>query len=233
MGLLDPFNLVYLASLGALVLIYLRARSRPTLEVSSLILFDEVAAPVARARLLRVDLMFWLELLALGALSSAAAGPYLRIPAPADHIRRHALVFDLGAAMGAREAGLTRLDQARSDAFAMLAQAPAGDEFSVIGYALEARVVRATSANRDSVRAAAAALKPFDTPARPAALAAALMRARDADTIDLYADRLPPQDAAGSAQVQGRLRFHRIGARADNLAIVSLDPGMVRSSRGS
>ena len=37
----------------------------------------------------------------------------------------------------------------------------------------------------------------------------------------------------GSAQVQGRLRYHRIGAPADNLAIVSLDPGIVRSSRGS
>src|SRR5208282_4096275 len=97
--------------------------------------FDEVAAPVASARLLRVDLMFWLELLALGALSMAAAGPYIRMPAPPDHIRRHALVFDLGAAMGAREANGTRLDQARNDAFAMLAQAPAGDEFSVLGYA--------------------------------------------------------------------------------------------------
>jgi len=233
MGLLEPFNLIYLASLGALVLIYLRARSRPTLEVSSLILFDEVAAPVASARLLRVDLMFCLELLGLGALSIAAAGPYLRMPAPADHIRRHALVFDLGAAMGARDGKLTRLDQARSDAFTMLAQAPPGDEFSVIGYALEARVVHGPSANRDSIRAAAAALKPLDTPGRAAALSAALMRARDADTIDLYADRLPPQDLAASAQVQGRLRFHRIGARADNLAIVSLDPGIVRSSRGS
>ena len=233
MGLLDPLNLVYLGSLGVLVLVYLRARSRPTLDVSSLILFDEVPAPVASARLLRVDLMFWLELLALGALSLAAAGPYLRMPAPPDHIRRHALVFDLGAAMGARDANGTRLDQARSDAFAMLAQAPSGDEFSVIGYALEARVVHAPSANRDSIRESAAALKPLDTPARASALAAALMRARDADTIDLYADRMPPQDLAGSAQVQGRLRFHRVGTRADNLAIVSLDPGVVRSSRGS
>ncbi len=233
MGLLDPFNLVYLASLGALVLVYLRFRSRPALEVSSLMLFDEVAAPVASARLLRVDLMFWLELLALGALSIAAAGPYLKMPAPPDHVRRHALVFDLGAAMGAREANSTRLDAARSEAFTMLAQAPAGDEFSVIGYALEYRVVHAPSANRDSIRESIAALRPLDTPARAAALAAALMRARDADTIDLYADRMPPQDLAASAQVQGRLRFHQVGSHVDNLAIVSLDPGVVRGSQGS
>ena len=61
MGLLNPRNLVYLASLAVLVAIYLRARAKPTLEVSSLMLFDEIAAPVASSRVLRTDLMFWLE----------------------------------------------------------------------------------------------------------------------------------------------------------------------------
>ena len=183
--------------------------------------------------MLRVDAMFWLELLGLGALSMAAAGPYLRMPAPADHIRRHALVFDLGAAMGAREAASRVSIRHGATPSRCSRVRRAGDAFSVIGYALEARVVHGPSANRDSIRAAAAALKPLDAPGRAAALSAALMRARDADTIDLYADRLPPQDLAAGAQVQGRLRFHQIGSRADNLAIVSLDPGIVRSSRGS
>ncbi len=233
MGLLNPLNLLYLASLGVLVLIYLRARSRPTLEVSSLMLFDEVAAPVASARLLRVDLMFWLEVLALGALSMAAAGLYLKMPAAPEHIRRHALVFDLGAAMGAREGGRSRLDRARSQARAIIADAPAGDAFSVIGYALEARILRAPSANRQMVRESVAALKPFALPARPAALSAALMRAREADTIDLYADRLPPGGMLAEAGVSDRLRFHRVGSPADNLAIVSIDPGTVRVSPGN
>jgi hypothetical protein len=233
MGLLNPLNLLYLASLGALVIIYLRARSRPTIEVSSLMLFDEVPAPVASARVLRVDPMFWLETLALAALALAAAGFYLREPAAPVHVHRHARVFDLGAAMGAREAAGTRLDQVGRQAVASLAEAPGGDTFSVIGYALEARVIHAQSANRESIRAAIAALKPLAVGARASELSAALMRAREADTIDLYADRLPPGDEIGRAHVANRLRFHPIGAGADNLAIVSLDPGTVRGAPGN
>ncbi len=233
MGLLNPLNLLYLASLGALVIIYLRARSRPTIDVSSLMLFDEVPAPVASARVLRVDPMFWLETLALGALALAAAGLYLRAPAPPEHVRRHALVFDLGAAMGAREAAGTRLEQAGTQALASVAEAPGGDAFSVIGYALEARVIHTQTANRESIRAAIAALRPLAVGSRAGALSAALMRAREADTIDLYADRLPPGDEIGGTQVADRLRFHPVGTSTDNLAIVSLDPGTVRGASGN
>lgn len=232
MGLLNPFNLIYLLSLGALILIYLRARSRPTIEVSSLMLFDEVPAPVANVRWLRVDLLFWLEMLALSALSLAAAGLYLKAPAAPERAGRHALVFDLGAAMGASEAAGSRLDQAKREALAIVAAAPAGDQFSVIGYSLDPGVVRALSANRESLRESIAALKALAVPARPAALSAALMRAREADTIDLFADRLPLGDALGALGARSRLRFHQVGSAAENLAVVSLDPGSVRVSPG-
>jgi hypothetical protein len=121
MGLLDPRNLAYLASLAVLVAIYLRARVKPTLEVYSLMLFEEVAAPVASSRLLRTDLMFWLELAALGALSMALAGLYLRRAEPAAHHQAHALIFDLGAGKGAREDSGTRLDEARRQALEIVA----------------------------------------------------------------------------------------------------------------
>ena len=125
MGLLNPRNLAYLASLAVLVAIYLRARAKPTLEVSSLMLFDEIAAPVASSRVLRTDLMFWLEMAALGALSMALAGLYIRATAPAAHHQARALIFDLGAGMGAREANGTRLDEARRQALEIVAAARA------------------------------------------------------------------------------------------------------------
>ena len=58
-------------SLALLVLIYLRSRSRPTIEVSSLMLFDEAPAPVASVRHVRIDPLFWLE---MATLSCADAG---------------------------------------------------------------------------------------------------------------------------------------------------------------
>ena len=161
MGLLNPRNLAYLASLAVLVAIYLRARAKPTLEVSSLMLFDEIAAPVASSRVLRTDLMFWLEMAALGALSMALAGLYIRTRGtPAAHHQAHALIFDLGAGMGARERNGTRLDEARRQALEIVAAARAGDSFSVIGYALEATVHRAPTSHLADVRQAIDELKP-------------------------------------------------------------------------
>src|SRR5260370_25217979 len=113
MGLLNPRNLAYLASLAVLVAIYLRARAKPTLEVSSLMLFDEIAAPVASSRVLRTDLMFWLEMAALGALSMALAGLYIRSQTPAAPHQARPPIFGPGPGMGPREAPRTRRDAGR------------------------------------------------------------------------------------------------------------------------
>jgi len=232
-GLLTPLNLLYALSLVALVAIYLRARSRPTIEVSSLMLFEEIPAPVAKSRLLRLDALFWLEALALGAMSLAVAGLYVRSHQAVGPNHRHALVFDLGAGMGAvGENGITRLSTARQLALRIIAQAPAGDQFTVLGYALEAEATHAAGSQAPDARKALAALVPTAVAARPAALRAALIHARAADQIDLFADRPPPAALIDDAHVGGRLIFHKVGAPASNMAIVSLDGGVPRSSVG-
>ena len=234
MGLLNPLNLFYALSLAVLVAIYLRALSRPTLEVSSLMLFEEVPAPVAKSRLLRVDRFFWLEAFALSALTLAVAGLYLRVNQHSGSSHRHALVFDLGAAMGAATEyrGSSRLEDARAVAAQIIANAPAGDRFTVSGYALEAETFRAAGSSPQDARQALDALAPVAVATRPAALRAALMRARSADRIDLFADRPPSAAAIDDAGVAGRLNFHQVGAPAPNLAIVSLDAGIPRSTVG-
>ncbi len=232
MGLLNPHNLVWLASLAVLLAIYLRARAKPTLEVSSLMLFEEVAVPVASSRVLRTDWLFWLELTALAASSLALAGLYVRgRHAPAHH-QSHALVFDLGAGMSARQGGGTRLDEARRAALALVSTARPGDSFSVIGYALEARVDRAPTSHLDDVRRAIAALAPTALPARPAAMRAALMRARGAAEIDVFADRPAPRGMLEAAGADARVRFHRVGSAAPNLAVVALEPGTAGAAPG-
>jgi hypothetical protein len=231
-GLLSPLNLLYAASLAALIAIYLRARSRPTIEVSSLMLFEEIPAPVAKSRLLRLDLLFWLEALALGALTLAIAGLYMRTNQAAGQNHRHALVFDLGAGMGATsETGGTRLDEARRTATQIIKDSAAGDQFTVLGYSVDANT-HASGARGQETRDALAALAPTSVAARPAALRAALIHARTADRIDLFTDRLPPASVIEDAHLGGRLRFHQVGAPAPNLAIVSLDSGVPHSSVG-
>lgn len=233
MGLLNPRNLIYLASLAVLIAIYLRARAKPTLEVSSLMLFDEIAAPVASSRVLRTDLMFWLEMAALGAVSMALAGLYLRTTEKAAaHHQSRALIFDLGAGMGARERNWTRLDEARRQALEIVGEARPGDDFSVIGYASEATVYRAPTSHLAEVQEALEDLKPTALPARAAAMQAALMRARDTAEIDLFADRAPSADLLNSSGAGVRVHLHQIGAPAANLAIVALESGTVNASPG-
>ena len=232
MGFLNPGNLIYSLGLVLLVLIYLRSRSRPTIDVSSLMLFEAASAPVAKSRMLRVDLLFWLEALALGALTLALAGLYVRRAAPVGQHRSRALVFDLGAGMGSLDGRGTRLDAAKTQALEIVDEAPLGDDFSVIGYAIETETTRAHSANKSEVRRAIAALAPDAVAVRPAALRAALIDARGAATIDLFADRPPPSGLTDEVRPDTRVNFHQVGGPADNLAIVALDPGIPHASEG-
>jgi Ca-activated chloride channel homolog len=231
-GFLNPENFIYGLSLALLVLIYLRSRSRPTIEVSSLMLFDDAPAPVASVRNVRIDPLFWLEMLTLAALTFAIAGLYIMRPPSPGHGRSHALVFDLGAAMSARDASGTRIDEARQQAMQIIDQAPLGDEFSVIGYALEAQVRHPQTANLVDLRKALGELVPMAVPARTTALRAALIRARGASEIDLFADRPPAPAILADAGSTSRVNFHQVGSGDSNLAIVSLDPGIPGSTRG-
>ena len=101
MGLFNPLNLLFGLSLAVLLAIYLRSRSQPLIEVSSLTLFEEIPAPVNRSRFLSIDALFWLEAAALTGLTLVTAGLYLRSAQPAGKSIRHALIFDLGASMAA------------------------------------------------------------------------------------------------------------------------------------
>jgi hypothetical protein len=231
-GILNPQDFIYGLSIALLLVIYLRARSRPTIEVSSLMLFDEVPAPVASVRQVRIDPLFWLELATLAALTLAIAGLYVMRAGAPGHGRTHALVFDLGAGMSAHEGSGTRLDQARREAMEIINQAPPDDEFSVIGYALEADARNPQTANPASLRKALGDLVAMAVPARTAALQAALIRARGASEIDLFADRPPPAAVLADAASRARVNFHLVGSGDSNLAIVSLDPGIPGRARG-
>ena len=233
MGLLNPNRLLWAISIAILLAIYLRSRSRPTLEVSSLLLFDETAAPSARIRHLRIDPLFWLEMAVLAAITLALAGMFIRTVPAAVHGKNRALVFDLAAGMGAREgSGGTRLDLAKKQALAIVDAAPQRDRFSLIGYALEAQPIHPETASRDAIRKAISGLQAMAVPGRRAAQSGALMRARAAGEVEFFADRRPPASTIVDSGLGSSFHFHQSGAPADNFALVSLDPGIPNRSRG-
>lgn len=232
MGFLEPRNLLWGLGLAVLVAIYLRSRSRRTIDVSSLMLFEAAPAPSAAVRKVRIDPFFWLETAALGALALAAAGMFYRAPASAGIGHSRALVFNLGAAMGSHSGAGSRLDAARREAGAMVDSAPAGEQFSVIEYSLEAQVTQPPTTDPDAVRVAIAGLRASAVAPREAALSAAMMRAAGASEIHLFTDRQPPPATITAASAGGHVTIHRIEGSTDNLALVSLDPGVPNVSRG-
>jgi hypothetical protein len=231
-GFFNPGSLLCGLSLAVLVAIYLRSRARPMINVSSLMLFEEVRAPATKSRLLRLDLLFWLEALALTAMTLAVAGLYVRGRRPAGAHQMHALVFDLGAGMDATNGRVSRLEEARILARRLVSSAPASDAFSIVGYALEARMLFAPSTSRKELLAALDRLRPLAVAARPAALRAALLDARGAATVDIFADRTPAKEVVQEARPEGQVALHQVGRPADNIAIVALDPGVPRTSAG-
>ena len=232
MGFFNPLYLLSGVSLIALVVIYMRSRARPTISVSSLMLFEEIPAPAAKSRILRIDLLFWLEALGLSAMTLAAAGLYLLGPRPVGRHQIHALVFDLGAGMEARDGNISRLDAARAEARRLVNSASGDDQFSIIGYALEARTLLAPTSSREEVSAVLDKLQPMAVAVRPAALRAALLDARGAATIHVFADRRPSPEIVEEARPEGQVEIRHVGQPADNVAIAALDPGVPRSSAG-
>ncbi len=225
MGFLNPINLLWTIALAVLAIIYLRSRSRPTISVSSLMLFDEIPAPVASVRHVRIDPLFWLEVAALSALILAVAGLYAMVPARAGHGRSHALVFDLGAAMSADTTGISSFDQAKKQALKIIDDAPAGDEFSVITYALEAQVAVPQTQNVDVVRKAIDGLRVLAVPGHVSALEAAMMRARGSSEIEVFTSRPPSARALADAGTTALVHVHQAAHDDGNIAIVSLDFG--------
>ncbi len=232
MGLLNPLNLLLGLSLAALVAIYLRAQARPTIEVSSLALFEEAPAPVARSRILRVDLLFWLEAAALATLTLVAAGFYVRMAAPVNRPLRRALIFDLGASMNAVDANGTRLAAAQRQARAIVDGAPPGDQFKVVGYALEARIMQAQVSRKPDLEHAIDAIRATAVAARPSALRAALNSANTAEKIDLFTDHPPAPELLEEARTRGALVVHQVGSPVDNLAVLALEPGTPKTAEG-
>jgi len=231
-GFLNPASLLFGLSLAALVVIYLRSRARPTINVSSLMLFEEVPAPVVKSRILRLDLLFLLEAVPLIAMTLALADFYVLSKRPASSHQLHALVFAVGAGMSALDRHRSRLDQARTRARELISSAPAGDRFSIIAYALEAHTLLASTSDRNKLLATLGELRPMAVATRPAALAAALLDARGAAKVEIFSDRAVSQDVIRQARPEGEVEVHQFGGPADNVAIVSLDPGVPRSSGG-
>ncbi|MEZ6183939.1 MAG: VWA domain-containing protein [Planctomycetota bacterium] len=146
-----------------LILLHMLKVQLPRKLVGSLLLWQRAVPSPSGARplqALRRNLPLLLQLLALGALTYALAGPV--VGGFGGRSTTLLLILDVSASMGAVDepGGATRLERAREQALALLAGLEAGGEASLIAVDHTATVLCPWTGEEDRLRAALEGLSP-------------------------------------------------------------------------
>jgi hypothetical protein len=240
---LHPWMLALgLAPIVLLVLLYLLKLRRHELEVSAVFLWrrsiDDLRANAPLQRL-HTNVLFWLQLLALGALTLALAEPVGR---PAGR-RAHGvvLVVDRSASMSTPGREGTRLARAVAGAERLVAGLERGDRVGIVSFGGGAKVELALTDDRVRARRAlrALAVRPVRGRLGPAlGVALSMAKGEAASEIHVFSDgaveALSGEDVAeltGGAALPP-LVFHRVGAERANAGITALSVRKVPDAPG-
>ena len=225
MGILNPAALPFLSLLGALVLIYLRQRTRTRIEVPSLLFWTDVPEDRVRSRRFRPDLLFFLQVLLLLLLIGGLLHPYWSRAVTETRGDRQILVFDLSASMQARENGVRRFDLALDQAKEVLHALAPRDEVMLIGIAARPKVVSGFTTDHRLVLHRLESLRPQDTGTQlELGVELALVqrdRAGRQAQVHVFTD-VPSNRLSLSERQQQALTYHRVGETDDNMALASV-----------
>ncbi|MCX8071804.1 MAG: VWA domain-containing protein [Candidatus Binatia bacterium] len=188
----------------ALVLLYLYFRPRPRRAIVVPAVFLWPDSPPRQQR--RWDPLLLLQLLALGSLVAALAGPYREHVSPTAP-KSHVLVLDRSASMQATDAQGTRFAAAKVQALDYLNALRPGDRVAVVAVSEQPEIIVPFSTDHDRVAAQLTALEPYDSAgslAQALALAQTLANASEPQgRIAVFSDfadaDVPPSLLAGAA----------------------------------
>jgi hypothetical protein len=243
-----------------LILYFLKLR-RKTVEISTTLLWKKAVQDLqanAPFQKLRRNILLFLQLLALLALIAAVAQP-LRQERRATG-QRHVILIDRSASMSSMDGdgtlptvdapGVSRLDEAKRQALALVESLPEGSQFVATSAADQAMVIAFdTSAeplvpftsNKRELRQAIESIQPVHTnSALRLAVSTALanlpkrvlaetgqtiegLQGGEPITLHLYSDGRLPDAASAKPGVENAFQFHAVGSEsASNAAIVQL-----------
>jgi hypothetical protein len=206
--------------LAVLVALYRWERTRRTIAVPSLLLWQTVPRSTTRATRFLPDWLFVLQALLLLLLIGGLARPYLSSAPGGRAPQRAVYVLDCSASMQAREGRESRFDLARRALRERIAELHADDEVMLIAAGPQPAVAVAPTADHAEALRQLAALEPTDTHANlDAALATAQRAAGRGDRttrVELYSDT--PLDRL-SPGWRRTVSVFPVGETDDNLAI--------------
>lgn len=216
----NPAAWLFAALFAVLIALYLWERTRRTITVPSLLLWQVIPDTTTRKTRFVPDWLFLLQAALLLALIAGLAGPYLSSGATGRASQRAVFVLDTSASMQASEGSATRFELSKRAIRERIAALAGDDEVMLIAAGPQPAVVVPPTTDRAEALRQLAALTPTDTRADlDAALAAAQRAAARGDRTtrvalftDVPSDRLSPP-------WRRDVSVYPVGETDDNLSI--------------
>ena len=225
MALMNPTALLYALLIGALVLIHFRRRSRTTVRVSNLQLWQAGSQAREAQPMLerpRADWLLAVQVLFLAAVILALTRPVVWVRGAQP--RTVALVMDCSASMNARERGGTRFDLARAKARALVNQLGGEDRVLLVEARSRPTMRAYPGSERAALGRALEALRPSQAPSdinEAALLALASVPKGEPVEVLVFSDGTKDALVSDKA-LAGRVRYVRTGETDGNLAVTRL-----------
>jgi Ca-activated chloride channel family protein len=225
MALMNPTALLYALLIGALVLIHFRRRSRTTLRVSNLQLWQAASQARETQPILERPRASWLlavQVLFLAAVILALTQPVVWVGSAQP--RTVVLVMDCSASMNARERGGTRFDLARGKARALIDQLGGEDRVLLVEARSQPMMHEYAGSERAAAGRALEALRPTQAPSDiNEAVLLALASVPKGEPAEVFVFSDGTRNAlVPDKPLAGRVRYVQTGETDANLAVTRL-----------
>lgn len=229
MNFLAPAAFAFAAAIPIVIVFYLLKRKRVVKLISSTLLWQKFLAETqanAPFQRLRHNWLLLLQILLLLLAVLALARPYFTGTAKSSRLR--VLILDASASMQATDEKPSRFEKARAEALEWVDGLKDEDQMVVLVAAANTEVKQSATSDKGSLRRAIESARATDSPTRlreAFQLAETLVKNQPDQAnpeIHLFSDGAIP-NLAEFENKNLPLVYHRIGVRANNLGIASLD----------
>jgi hypothetical protein len=226
MNFLAPAAFAFAAAIPVVIVFYMLKRRRVVKLVSSTLLWQkflaetQASAPFQR---LRHNWLLILQLLMLVLLIFALARPYFAGQERGGRLR--VIILDASASMQSTDEKPNRFEKAREEALQFISTLHDSDETVILQAGAQTEVKQSATSDKGALRRAINASIATDSPTRLAEafkLSETLIKNRSDAEIHLFSDGAFPS----LAEFENKnlpLVYHRVGQRANNLGIISVD----------
>jgi hypothetical protein len=226
MSFLSPAAFIFAAAIPVVIVFYLLKRKRVIKLVSSTLLWQKFLAETqasAPFQKLRHNWLLVLQIVMLALAVLALSRPYLSANTVGGRLQL--VILDASASMQSTDETPSRFEKARAQALQMVDAMHDNDLMVVLQAGINTEVKQSPTSEKAALRRALQSCRPSDTPTRlreALKLAETLIQNQQRAEIHLFSD-----GAVGSLDEFENsalpLVYHRLGERANNLAITTLD----------